>query len=132
MRSRIAIFEGYRSPSGRYGGRSYGRRYAGTRYGGGASSRYGAPLFPNPRVEGLGRRAYTMPPLYEFPGGGRERDPVYYGPPKVKRKGYRVKKGRNSKAQVRFKKAAKSCSRRRSKRTSFQECMRKKLKKGKR
>lgn len=124
-RSRIAVFEGY-----------------------------GAPLFSNPRAQRMGFSPRTMPrgmgaPLYANPnprrllGYGRKGyrvDPYYesssYGPVTssgrrakvLKRRGYRVKKGRNSKAQTAFKKAAKSCSRRRNKRTSFQQCMRSKLK----
>lgn len=113
-RSRIAVFEGY-----------------------------GAPLFQNPRMRGygfdprrmpsgygapprLGRRPYRVPPLYESSSYG----PVTESGRRakaLKRKGYKVKKGRNSAAQVRFKKAAKKCAKRRS--GSFQVCMRKALKK---
>jgi hypothetical protein len=108
--------------------------------------RYGAPLFTNPNTQlrdasfiqqmsGYGRGAYRVPSRYV-------RSPYAYGPldergvspPRIKRKAYRVKAKRNTpkmkKAQARFKKAAKSCARRRS--GSFQQCMKKKLKRGRR
>lgn len=122
-RSRIAIFEGYNAPRSSSSG--FGR----------PGGSYGGPIFNNPRIARygrLGRRGYTVPPLY---------GPSSYGPvdergrpgKRLKRRSYKVKKGPNSKAQIRFKKAAKQCSRRRDKgRTSFQACMARKLKRSKR
>lgn len=117
MRSRVAIFEGYSSPfRGRPSslGRPYGRSLSG-------------PIFQNPRMAGsLGRRGYYVPP--EYPYG-----PAEYGKrrPKAVRKGYRVKRMKDTpamkRAMNRFKKAAKACARRRK--GSFQACMRRKLKK---
>jgi hypothetical protein len=119
--------------------------------------RYGAPLFQNPRVQGYGFDPREMPSSYGFaprtmPAGmgsyGRRPyyvEPLYssrgsYGPPtesgrltrKLKRKGYHVKKGRNTKAQSRFKKVAKKCARssRGKRKGSYQACMRKNLKRG--
>ena len=125
-RSRIAVFEGYGAPlfnNPRPGLRGYGfdprRMPAGM----------GGPLFNNPR---LGRRPYRVPPLYESSPYG----PVTEGGRRAKRlvrKGYKVKKGRNSAAQVRFKKIAKLCARkakgRNARKGTYQTCMRQKLKK---
>lgn len=124
MKSRIAIFEGYGRPSGgRYGGPIFSNpnnlqpRPMG---------RYGRPL-PRP-VDGYGRPAYYVP---------AERG---YGPVKkaggrrpVIRKGYRVKRKVNTPAMKRamnkFKRAAKTCSRKTRVRGSFQACMKKALRK---
>lgn len=139
MKSRIAIFEGYGAPlyanprQGPSGG-PFGAQYfqnQGARNSGGVG-RYGAPLYSNPRTArgdaGLGRRSYYVPPREESMADSR----------RPYRKGYRVAKKRNTpamaRAQRRFKKAAKVCSRKaRTGRTSFQTCMKKALrKKGKR
>lgn len=135
-RTRIAVFEGVR----RYGFTPREMPRGMGRYGFTPREMprgMGAPLFNNPRPPGgLGRRAYTVEPLY-----GRSS----YGPPtssgrkarRLKRRGYKVKKGRNSPAQVRFKKAAKSCARTvrgsgKSRLRKFNACMRRKLKKSRR
>jgi len=114
MRSRIAIFEGY-SPPRSYGGPIV--QNARTPFPTGGVGRYGRPQLGRP----LGRRAYYVPPAEYRPEGGVGRKP---------RAGYRVKAKRNTpamkRAMNRFKKAAKSCSRRRK--GSFQACMKKKLK----
>jgi hypothetical protein len=115
MKSRIAIFEGYRSPFSR--APSYGfRRSMGRPMG----SSMGSPL---------GRRAYRVPAAYEFPRGF----PETYGPPKLKRKAYRVKKGPNSPWQRKFKKIAETCARKskHGRKGSYQSCMKKALKKAK-
>lgn len=122
-RSRIAVFEGYNAP------RSFGR----PSFGRPSYSRYGAQLFNNPRRPGLGRlgrRGYTVPPLYE---------PSSYGPvtssgrraKALRRRSYKVKKGPNSPWQRKFKKVAKTCARKaRGKRKgTYQSCMRQALKK---
>jgi len=123
MRSRIAIFEGYKSPFGnRPPQRAYTRIPA-------SMDRYGAPLFNNPRLSDMGRRGYYVAPQYVAAQG--EGPGVYE--PRVKRKGYKVKAKRTKvtaamrKARAKFRKAAKSCSRRRK--GSFQTCMKKALKK---
>lgn len=151
-RSRIAIFEGYgRRPSRRSSRRNYGAPlFENPRL-----QRYGAPLFENPRSantrllgygrssygydvetmprgmgDGYGRRAYFVPPLLKKLKRGA------YGPRALKRKGYKVKKGRNTAAQVRFKKAAKKCARiargRNARKGAYQSCMRKTLRKKRR
>ncbi len=164
MRSRIALFEWYNSPFGRAPRRRKARRMgfsprtlpAGMgaplfnnprMHGYGAHiyddrsyttipnqlMGYGAPLFENPRVDGLGRRAYTVGPKFRrryTPGDGRGG----YGPPSPKRRGYSVKRKRNTaamkKSQAQFKKAAKKCSRssRNKRKGAYQSCMRKALK----
>lgn len=129
-KTRIAVFEGY--------GRAMGYSTRQMPRGMGYSTRtmprgMGAPLFNNPRTEriaGYGRRGYYVPPLYESGPYG----PVTSGGRRakaVKRKGYKVKKGRNSPWQVKFKKAAKTCARKaRGKRKgTYQSCMRVALKK---
>lgn len=146
-KTRIAVFEGY-GASSRTGfqprtmPRGMGRRGMGaplysnpTQGNLGRRSSMGAPLYSNPRPQqllGYGRRPYRVSPYYE---------PSSYGPETesgqrsyaLKRKGYRVKKGRNSKWQVKFKKAAKKCARiargRNARKGSYQACMRKSLKK---
>lgn len=117
--------------------------------------RYGAPLFTNPNTQlrgpsvvqslsrygqdlevlprGYGRAAYRV-------SSRAVRSPYAYGPrgehpgqyePRVKRRAYKVKRMKDTpamkKAQARFRKAAKKCSRRRS--GSYQQCMKKALKK---
>jgi hypothetical protein len=121
-RSRIAIFEGYNAPRSNSG---FGRPY-------------GGPIFNNPRISRygrLGRRGYTVPPLY---------GPSSYGPETssgrrakaLKRRGYRVKKGPNSPWQRKFKRIAKVCARkargRNARKGTYQSCMRQKLKKARR
>lgn len=132
-RSRIAIFEGYNAP------RSLGR--GPSRYG----SRYGAPLFTNPRLRDagtpfarmgrLGRRSYVVPPLYGPGGYGPETSSGKRGY-RLKRRGYRVKKGPNSPWQRKFKKVAKKCAikahKRGARKGTYQSCMRQQLKKMKR
>lgn len=142
-RTRIAVFEGF----GRGPKRRGARRYGAPLFNNPRMSRYGAPLFNNPRMsgygfdprempaalDGLGRRAYYVPPLY-----GRSR----MGPvteegrhaKRLKRKGYHVKKGRNTKWQSKFKKIAKTCARksRNGRKGAYQACMRKALRKAKR
>jgi hypothetical protein len=147
MKSRIAIFEGHRPPrrSKRYGAplfenprmRGYGFDPRMMPRGMGFDPRtmpqgMGAPLFENPGLGSYGRRGYYVPPLYARSS---------YGPAtesgrrvrKLKRKGYRVKKGRNTKSQVRFKKAAKRCARkargRNARKGAYQSCMRQALRK---
>jgi hypothetical protein len=155
MKSRIAIFEGYgRPPSRRRPSRRYGaalfenprlQRYGAPLFENPRLQRYGAPLFENPRPQrygfeprtmpqgmgGYGRRGYYVPPLYgpspwgpETESGRKSRS--------LKRKAYRVKKGKNSPAQVRFKKAAKKCARkargRGARKGAYQSCMRQTLK----
>lgn len=97
-RSRIAIFEGYGSPFSRPAA-SYGRPY-------------GAP-------PAMGRRAYVP-----------ERNESATDSRKPYRKAYKVAAKRNTpkmkRAQKRFARAAKTCSRR--KRGTFQACMKKALK----
>ena len=83
---------------------------------------YGGPLLMNPRPAAYGRRGYFVPAVYGPSRGPNGRS--------LKRKGYKVKKSRNSKQQTKFGKAAKQCKRRRS--GSFQQCMKKKLRKGRR
>lgn len=127
-RSRIAVFEGYNAP------RSFGR----PSFGRPSYSRYGAQLFQNPRPMGrLGRRGYTVPPLYEPGSYG----PVTSGGRRAKvlrRRSYKVKKGPNSPWQRKFKKIAKTCARKtRGKRrgggtlSPYQRCMKVALKKAK-
>lgn len=160
-KSRIAIFEGMGRRPSRRSSRRYGAplfqnpRAANTRLLG-----YGAPLFENPRLQrygfsprelprgmgsgygydverlppgvgGYGRRGYYVPPLYGpagMPPGRSKRT--------LRRKGYKVKKGRNSPWQVKFKKAAKKCARkargRNARKGAYQSCMRKALKKKRR
>lgn len=123
MRSRIAIFEGYGTPFR------------------GATRRLGAPLFNNPRRQSrpslgrpfggpFGRRAYSVPAERYISSDSRGG----YGPGRKPRRGYKVKRMRDTpamkRAQKRFKAAAKKCSKRRS--GSFQVCMRRALKKSKR
>lgn len=145
MRSRIAIFEGYGVPKKHrrksrrtpvsmgfdprelppsYGAPLFNnprvQGYGGPIFNNPGMQGYGAPLFNNPGMQGYGRRGYYVPPVYGPASGPSGR--------KTNRKGYKVKKRRNSKAQVKFKKAAKHCAKRRS--GSFQICMRKQLKKG--
>ena len=137
-KTRIAVFEGM------------GRRRSSRRG-------YGSPLFNNrgpsmgfdPRTmpQGMGFDPRTMPSgMGSYGRRGYFVEPLYsrssYGPAtstgrkskKLKRKGYRVSKARNSAAQVRFKKAAKKCARvskrRGSRKGSFQRCMKVALKKG--
>jgi hypothetical protein len=114
MRSRIAIFEGYGAP------------FRGTR-------RMGGPIFNNPRRPALslghmGRRAYSVPAERYISSDSRGG----YGPARKPRRGYKVKRMRDTpamkRAQKRFAKAAKKCSRR-SARASFQTCMRRELRK---
>ena len=107
-RSRIAIFEGWNPP------------------------RMGAPLFDNPRMgaaygrPALGRRGYYVPPErgYGPLSKGRKAYPIV-------RKGYKVKRMKDTpamkRAQARMKKAAKFCSRRRK--GSYVTCMKKQLRK---
>jgi hypothetical protein len=142
MRSRIAIFEGYGRSLSSYGRppprrrRGYGgpllSNPRGPMYGGPLLSNprgptYGGPLLANPRgptYGNLGRRSYRVDPVFG-PASTSSGRPL-------RRKGYKVKKGRNSRWQVKFKKAAKSCKRRRNRGQSFQSCMKKKLGKKKR
>lgn len=150
-KTRIAVFEGMgrsRRPSRRYGAPLFNNR----------GPDYGGALFENPRPQGYGFAPRTMPRGMGFdprtmPQGigsyGRRPyyvEPLYgasrYGPvteggrraSTLKRKGYRVKKGRNTKAQTRFKKVAKKCARvsRGKRKGSYQSCMRKHLKRGRR
>lgn len=112
MKSRIAIFSGYGNPFGRPSGGSYGRSYGRPigRISGGAYGR-----------RAMGRRAYTVDAAY---------------PPDRPHVAYKVKKKRNTpamkRAMNRFKKAAKSCSRKtkNSRKGAFQRCMKVALKKG--
>ena len=128
-KARIAVFEGYGAPlfsNPRRMGFSPRRMPRGM----------GAPLFQNPRTERIGsygRRGYRVDPYYESSS---------YGPvtssgrraKKMTRKGYRVKKGRNSPWQAKFKKTAKKCARmsRGKRKGAYQTCMRKHLKKSRR
>jgi hypothetical protein len=128
-RSRIAIFEGYNRPSS-YGAPLFSNPRP-TRYG-----RYGFdPRTMPPGLGRLGRRGYTVPPLY---------GPSPYGPKTssgrrskaLKRRSYRVKKGPNSPWQRKFKKIAKTCARkargRNARKGAYQSCMKKALRKAKR
>jgi len=124
MKSRIAVFEGYASPRGF--GRPMGRSSMGRPMG----RPLGRPFGMNAGLgSALGRRAYYVPPAPGYgpvsPSGRR---------PKPLRKGYPVKRMRDTpgmkRAQNRMKKAAKICSRRRK--GSYKACMRKQLKKSKR
>ncbi len=134
MKSRIAVYEGYAVP---FAGRT-GRRPA--------KRRLGGPIFDNPRLSryadlrtlpagygysSLGRRGYTVPAERGY-GPLREGKRAY---PLV-RKGYKVKRMKDTpamkRAQKRFKKAAKFCSRTAKGKGKFQSCMRRKLKKSKR
>ncbi len=142
-RSRIAVFEGW-GFSPREMPRGMGRRMGFSPRempkGMGFSPRempkgMGAPLFNNPRLQRYGRRSYTVDPLYSRSSYG----PVTSSGRRaktLKRKGYKVKKGRNSPWQVKFKKAAKKCARiargRNARKGTYQTCMRKALKKAKR
>ncbi len=120
-RSRIAIFSGFTS---RYGAPLYSNPRPRTAAGGPFGMRsYGAPL---------GRRAYTVPPER---GYGPVRSPRGRRP--VVRAGYRVKRMVDTpamkKAQARMKRASKKCSLKASKRGArkgtFKSCMRTELKK---
>lgn len=110
MRSRIAVYEGYASPFGRSPQGGYGSPAP--------TSRYGGPS--------MGRRAYYVPPErgYGPLEEGKRRYPIV-------RRGYKVKRKVDTpamkRAMKRFSKAAKSCSRRK-RGTSFQACMKRKLK----
>jgi hypothetical protein len=146
-KTRIAVFEGYGRPPRR------NRRYGAPLFQNPRMMGYGAPLFQNPRMSGYGFDPRTMPRGMGFdprtmPQGmgsygrrGYYVDPIY-GPAamppgrksrRLRRKGYHVKKGRNTKAQVRFKKAAKKCARkargRHARKGTYQSCMRKALRK---
>ena len=152
MRSRIAIFEGYAAPRRRKR-RSMGaplfnnprmQRYGAPLFNNPRMQRYGAPLFNNPNSQlrdasfvqqmgAYGRGAYRVPSRYV-------ESPYAYGPPtergeypKTKRRGYKVKRMKDTpamkRAQARMKKAAKKCSRRR--RGTYVSCMKRELKKGK-
>lgn len=160
MSARIAIFEGYTSKKPRRKRRLNGpifnnprpplgtyvdapRGYAGPRYVDGprgyatyvdAPRGYmGSGYIDAPR--GYGRRQYNVESQYA---------PSSYGPvdergrsaKKLKTRGYKVKRGRNSSWQVKFKKTAKKCARvakrRGARKGSYQSCMRKNLKKSKR
>lgn len=98
--------------------------------------RYGfSPREMPPPMDGYGRRAYYVPGLYTSsrmgPADSRGRKAKV-----LKRKGFKVSKGRSTKWQVKFKKAAKLCSRkahgRGAKKGTYKSCMRKQLKKAKR
>lgn len=106
MRSRIAVFEGYGAPFRGLGG----------------------PIFDNPRSPSLGRRGYYVPPQKYVSSDSRGG----YGPARKPRAGYKVKKMKDTpemkRAQKRFAKAAKKCSRRGARSSSFQVCMRRELK----
>lgn len=121
MKSRIAIFEGYTSPFGRPAPSSLGRRTFGGRLG---RSSLGRPLGGS-----LGRRAYYVPPARYVSSDDRGG----YGPARKPRKGYRVKRMKDTpamkRAQARFKRAAKKCAKRRNARSTFVVCMRRELKK---
>ncbi len=127
MKSRIAIFEGYGAPFGRSSqgrsslGRPLGRSPFGRRPSMGRPLSMGRPS----SLSDLGRRAYYVPPERGY-GPLREGKRAY----PIVRKGFKVRKMKDTpamkRAQARFKKAAKKCSRRRK--GSFQTCMRKALK----
>ncbi len=151
MRSRIAIFEGYKVPRRLLKKR---QRMGAPLFNNPRMRGYGAPLFSNPNTQlrgpslvqsmsgygqdlerlphGYGRAAYRVPSRYvRMPR-------QYIGPvdesgmgPRRKRRGYKVKRMKDTpkmkKAHRRFAKAAKKCSRRRT--GSFQACMKKALKK---
>lgn len=163
MSARIAIFEGYTSKKPRRKRRlggpifnnprpplaGYGTQYVDAPRGYMGSSppryvdaprgymNYGTQYVDAPRgyMGGYGRRNYSVESQYA---------PSSYGPvdergrpaKKLKTRGYKVKKGRNSSWQVKFKKTAKKCARvskrRGARKGSYQACMRKHLKKSKR
>lgn len=148
MSARIAIFEGYTSKKPRRKRRlggpifnnprpplaGYGTQYVDAPRG---YMNYGTQYVDAPRgyMGGYGRRNYSVESQYA---------PSSYGPvdergrpaKKLKTRGYKVKKGRNSSHQVKFKRAAKKCARVSKKRGAragaFQRCMKKTLRKGKR
>ncbi len=129
MKSRIAIFEGYGRPAS-YGAPIFSNR---NNLQPRPMGRYGSR--PLPPVDGYGRPSYYVPAERGYgpvkKAGGRR--------PTI-RKGYKVRRMKDTpamkKAQRRFKKAAKVCSRKAHKRGArkgtFQTCMRRQLKKSRR
>ncbi len=140
-RSRIAVFSGYGAPfNGRrpkrrnYGAPLFDNPRSGPLLGYGRA--YGAPLFDNPRSSpllGYGAPLFDNPRSSPLLGYGRR---GYSVKASGRAKPYRVPAKRNTpamkKAMNRFKKAAKSCSRKtRNSRTkgAFQRCMKSALRK---